>query len=58
MMMRSNVRLKLRAKKRTSVYCRLANRLYYTCPLKENPSSCPFAQECTGLSEKTLKQRS
>jgi hypothetical protein len=54
---KTSVRIRLRARKQTPVYCRVANRLYSACPLEDNPSSCPFAIECTGLRKETLRQR-
>ena len=53
----ARVRVRLRAKRQTSVYCRLANRLYSACPLDGSSSSCPFAAECAGLKKGPLRQR-
>jgi len=53
----TRVRIRLRARKQTSVYCRLANRLYSACPLDGSSSSCPLAAECAGLRKEPLRQR-
>jgi hypothetical protein len=53
----TRVRIRLRVRKQSSVYCRLANRLYSACPLDGSSGICPFAGECTGLKKEPLRQR-
>ena len=47
----------LNRKKKTATYCRMANRVYVTCPLEQDPTKCPFAAECTGLRASNLRQK-
>ncbi|MBN1503800.1 MAG: hypothetical protein JW952_01925 [Candidatus Eisenbacteria bacterium] len=57
MKIRTCARIRFKARKQASVYCRLANRLYPACPLDDNSSSCPFASECAGAKKEPLRRR-